>query len=285
MFRLVCSLVCWTLLAWAIPQLGRAQAGGQAAPAALSAPDPATARLLAEAARLQSEYHESEALAKYEQVLSKAPATYEALWPAAVLSIRIGSRYTDETRKAAYFSAARLYANRALVVRPDGAEGHYAEAFCLAAQAPLLTARGRLLAYREMRPHVFRATELRPEWADAWQLLGRWHYRVDHYNILERIFSRVFLGGMPTGASTFMAIDALRKAHELDPHRIQYAYDLARVYLNRGQQTRATAVLQEAVTLTPVTVDELETSRRCRRMLELLNRQLRRQVHRRLKRL
>jgi regulator of microtubule dynamics protein 3 len=283
--RLVCSFVCWILLTGAIPQPGRAQWAGRADPGAVAAPDPVTARLLAEAARLQSGYRDSEALAQYEQVLSKAPATYEALWQAAVLSIRIGSRYTDETRKAAYFTAARLYANRALVVRPDGAEGHYAEAFCLAAQAPLLTARGRLLAYREMRPHVFRATELRPEWADAWQLLGRWHYRVDHYNILERLFSRLFLGGMPTGASTFMAIEALRRAHELEPQRIQYAYDLARVYLNRSQQTRATAVLQEAVSLTPVTADELEISRRCRRMLEQLNRQLRRQVHRHLKKL
>lgn len=249
------------------------------------APTPTVAELLVQARSLQAQYHESEALAKYEQALSKAPATYEALWQAAVLSVRIGARYTDETRKSAYFAAARLYASRALVVHPDGAEGHYAEALTLANQATLLTARGRLLAYREMRPHVFRAVELRPEWAEAWQLLGRWHYRVDHYNPLERLFSRLFLGGMPAGASTFRAIDALQRAHELDPKRIQYAYDLARVYLNRSQQTRATAVLQEAVTLTPVTADELEISRRCRRMLEQLNRKLRRQISRHVRKL
>ncbi|WP_139922047.1 hypothetical protein [Hymenobacter sp. DG01] len=249
------------------------------------APAPTVAELLVQARSLQAQYHESEALAKYEQALSKAPATYEALWQAAVLSVRIGARYTDETRKSAYFAAARLYSSRALVVHPDGAEGHYAEALTLANQATLFTARGRLLAYREMRPHVFRAVELRPEWAEAWQLLGRWHYRVDHYNPLERLFSRLFLGGMPAGASTFRAIDALQRAHELDPKRIQYAYDLARVYLNRSQQTRATAVLQEAVTLTPVTADELEISRRCRRMLEQLNRKLRRQISRHVRKL
>ncbi|RSK25243.1 hypothetical protein EI290_17630 [Hymenobacter metallilatus] len=287
-----CCLARWVLLSWWLvlaPNLlaqPPAKSGKSARPAGgTAAPDPAIVQLLSEAGRLQAEYHESEALSKYEQILSKAPATYEALWQAAVLSVRIGSRYTDETRKSAYFAAARLYANRALVVQPDGAEGHYAEALTLANQATLLSARGRLLAYREMRSHVFRATELRPDWADAWQLLGRWHYRVDHYNIPERIFSRIFLGGVPASASTFMAVDALRKAHELEPKRIQFAYDLARVYLNRSQQTRATAVLQEAVALTPVTADELEISRRCRRMLEQLNRRLRRQVHHRLKRL
>ncbi|GGG51051.1 hypothetical protein GCM10011378_29060 [Hymenobacter glacieicola] len=267
---------------------GQARVLAQARPApktTVSIPDPVVADLLTQARALQAQYHESEALAKYEQALSKVPATYEALWQAAVLSVRIGARYTDETRKAAYFSAARLYASRALVVRPDGAEGHYAEALALSNQATLLTARGRLLAYREMRTHVFRATELRPDWAEAWQLLGRWHYRVDHYSPLERVFSRVFLGGTPAGASTFRAIDALRRAHELDPKRIQYAYDLARVYLNRSQQTRATAVLQEAVALTPVTADELELSRRCRRMLEQLNRKLRRQISRHVRKL
>ncbi|GAB3223691.1 hypothetical protein GCM10027346_02980 [Hymenobacter seoulensis] len=247
--------------------------------------EPSVTQLLAEAHVLQTKYQESEALAKYEQALGKAPATYEALWQAAVLSVRIGARYTDETRKSAYFGAARLYASRALVVQPDGAEGHFAEALTLANQATLLTARGRLLAYREMRPHVFRTTELRPNWAEAWQLLGRWHYRVDHYNLLERIYSRLVLGGMPAGASTIQAINALRRAHELEPKRIQFAYDLARVYINRGQNTRASSVLQEAVALTPVTADELEISRRCRRLLQQLNRKLQRTVHRHVKKM
>lgn len=249
-------------------------------PARPVAPEPGIAQLLAEAKTLQEQYHESEALAKYEQVLAKAPATYDALWQAAVLSVRIGTRYTDETRKSAYFSAARLYANRALVVLPDGGEGHYAEALALANQATLLAARGRLLAYREMKPHVFKAVARRPDWAEAWQLLGRWHYRVDHYNLLERAFSRLFLGGTPSGAGTRKAIDALVRAHELAPQRIEFCYDLARVHLNQGQRSRAIAVLQEAVSLTPLTAEELEISRRCRRLLEQLNRQLHRQIQR-----
>lgn len=239
---------------------------------------PAVAKLLSEARALETQYKESEALAKYEQALALAPATYEALWKAAVLSIRIGGRYSDETRKTAYFSAARLYSSRALVVRPEGGEGNYAEALALANQATLLTARSRLLAYREMKPYVFKAVEQRPNFADAWQLLGRWHYRVDHYNILERVFSRLFLGGTPSGASTTAAIEALTKAHELEPQRIQFAYDLARVQLNQGHRSQAIAALQEAVTVTPYTAEDLELSRRCRKLLVQLNRKMLRQL-------
>ncbi|SNC63352.1 Tetratricopeptide repeat-containing protein [Hymenobacter gelipurpurascens] len=282
LFRLAVLFLSLWLPLVCLPEAA-AQVSAAAEKAARPLADPVIRQLMTDAKTLQEQYHESEALAKYEQVLAKAPATYDALWQAAVLSVRIGARYTDETRKAAYFSAARLYANRALVVQPTEGEGHYAEALALSNQATLLASRGRLLAYREMKPHVFMAVARRPDWADAWQLLGRWHYRVDHYNLLERVFSRLFLGGTPSGAGTRKAIDALVRAHELAPQRIEFCYDLARVYLNQGQRSRAVAVLQEAINLTPVTAEELETSRRCRRLLEQLNRQLRRQLQRHIR--
>lgn len=240
-------------------------------------------QLLAEARALQQQYKESEALAKYEQVLAQAPGHYEALWQASVLSVRIGARYTDETRKAAYFAAARLYSTRALVVKPEGAESNYAEALALVNQATLLSNRGRLVAYKEMKPYVFKAVDKAPKWADAWQLLGRWHYRVDHYNVLEKAYSQLFLGGMPGSASTPKAIEALVKAHELEPKKIQFCYDLARVHLNQGQRTRASNVLQEAAQLTPVTSEELEMSRRCRALLIQLNRKMLKQLHHKVK--
>lgn len=230
------------------------------------------AKLLAEARSLQRKYLDSEALAKYEQVLGQDAKNYEALWQAAVLSVQIGGRYTDETRRSAYFTSAGQYAYKAFVAKSDGGDANYAVALAFANQATLLRARGRLLLYKEMQPYVFRAVARRPDWADAWQLLGRWHYRVDHYNVLERIYSELFLGGMPTGASSSKAIDALTRAHELDSTRIQFCYDLARVYQNQRQLDQAIAVLVESQRLEPVTSEELEVSRRCRNLLQQLAR-------------
>ncbi|QNE39313.1 hypothetical protein F1C16_06960 [Hymenobacter sp. NBH84] len=224
-------------------------------------------KLLKQAHMLQAAYQESEALGKYEEVLRQDSRCYEALWQAALLSVRIGARYTDETRRGAYFISARQFADRALVVQPMGGEGNYVVALSLVNRATLLTARSRLHAYKTMKPYVFMAVARCPEWADTWQLLGRWHYRVDHYNILERIFTKLFLGGMPGGAGSRKAIDALRRAHELDSTRIQFCYDLARVYRNQGQRRNARLILEEAVQLSPSTSDELEVSRRCRAML------------------
>ncbi len=247
--------------------------GSEALAATLSVPD--VGKLLAEARLLQRKYLDSEALAKYEQVLDEDAKNYEALWQAAALSVRIGTRYTDETRRSAYFTSAGQYAYRAFVAKSDGGEANYVVALSLVNQATLLRARGRLLMYKEMQPYVFRAVARRPDWADTWQLLGRWHYRVDHYNVLERVYSELILGGMPGGASSNKAVDALKRAHELDPKRIQFCYDLARVYQNQRQFDEAITVLVASQKLEPVTSEELEVSRRCRNLLQQLARKKR----------
>ncbi|MCR5890193.1 hypothetical protein LRS06_20930 [Hymenobacter sp. J193] len=235
-------------------------------------------KLLAEARALQRQYRDSEALDKYEQVLRQDDKNYEALWQAALLNLSIGRRYTDETRKSAYYTMARGYAERSWALRQEGPESNYAVALTLYNQATLLRAKDRLRAYRDMKAYVFMAVARRPDWSEAWQLLGRWHYRVDHYNLLERAFSGLFLGGRPDGASSRKAIDALQRAQELNPQRIEVYYDLARVFENQDRRAQALDILRRAATLTPFTTEELEISRRCRNLREKLERKVGRQT-------
>ena len=235
---------------------------------------PAVRKLVAEALFLEASFKDSEALAKFQEVLKEQPQHYYSLWQAAVLSVRIGQRYTDETRKAAYFDAARAYADRALLLQPEGGESNYAAALALFSQATLRTARARLTAFRDLRSHVVLAAERRPDWADAWALLGRWQYRVAHYSVLERLFSKLVLGGVPSGASTKKALASMEKAHELDSTRLQFCYDLARAYSYQGKRRKAVALLHYAIKLTPVTSDDLTMLRRCQQLLVPLERHL-----------
>ncbi len=231
-------------------------------------PDSALVRQrLRQAATLLTKYRESEALAEYQAVLKLNAQHYEALWRAAVLSVSIGNRYSDETRKKAYFGAAHQYAARALEIQPEGGESNYAMALALFSEAGLISARDRLRLFKQLRPHVYLAAERRPDMPEAWQLLGRWYYRVAHYNVLEKTFSRIFLGGYPQGASTKKALGALEKARELDPTRVQYCYDLARIYKYQGQRRRAITVLQEAIKLPTYTSEDLTVNRLCQQLL------------------
>ncbi|MVN75768.1 hypothetical protein GO988_05460 [Hymenobacter sp. HMF4947] len=232
------------------------------------APDSVALRVhLRQAATLQSKYKDSEALAEYQVALKLNPQHYESLWRAAVLSVSIGNRYSDETRKSAYFAAAHQYADRALAIQPEGGESNYAMALALFSEAGLMTARSRLAIFKQLRSHVYLAAERRPDMPEAWQLLGRWYYRVAHYNVLEKAFSRVVLGGYPQGASSKKAMEALEKARQLDPTRIQYYYDLARMYKYQGRRRRAIAVLQEAIKLPTYTSEDLTVNRLCQQLL------------------
>jgi tetratricopeptide (TPR) repeat protein len=222
---------------------------------------------LFQAASLANSFKDSEALGVYQEVLKIVPSHYLALWQSAVLSVKIGARYSDETRKSAYFYAGRSYADRALLLRPEGGESNYAVALALFNQATLYRAGARLRAYHDLRSHVYLATERRPDLAEAWQLRGRWQYRVAHFNVLERLYSRFVFGGVPDGGDSREAMAALEKAHELAPHSLQFCYDLARMYRYQGRRRRAIAVLREAERLPTITSEDLVVSRLCRKML------------------
>jgi tetratricopeptide (TPR) repeat protein len=223
--------------------------------------------LLVQASTLTNNFKDSEALAVYQEIIQAVPNHYLALWRAAVLSVKIGRRYSDETRKAAYFDASRQYADRALLLQPEGGESNYAVALALFNQASLYNAGARLKAYRDLRAHVYLATEHRPDMPEAWQLLGRWQFRVAHYNVLERLYSKFALGGVPSGGDSRNAIKSVEKAYELDPTNLQFCYDLARMYHYQGRRKRAIEVLREAEKIPAITSEDLVISRLCRQML------------------
>lgn len=230
--------------------------------------DPNAVRIkLFQAAALVNSFKDSEALAVYQEILKTTPVHYLALWQSAVLSVKIGARYSDETRKSAYFDLGRQYADRALLLRPEGGESNYAVALALFNQATLYREGARLSAFSDLRSHVYLATERRPDLPEAWQLRGRWQYRVAHYNILERLYSKIVLGGVPPGGDSKEAMADLEKARELAPKNLQFCYDLARMYAYQGRRRRAIALLREAERLPTFTSEDLVVSRLCRQML------------------
>ena len=242
---------------------------------------PAVRTKLFQAAELANAFKESEALGVYQEVLKINSQHYLALWQSAVLSVKIGARYSDETRKAAYFDAARQYADRALALRPEGGESNYAVALALFNQATLYKAGARLEAFRDLRSHVYLATEYRPDLAEVWQLRGRWQYRVAHYGLLERLYSKLVLGGVPSGGDSREAMLDLEKALALAPQRLSLYYDLARMYKYQGRRRRAIAALEAAQKIAPVTSEDLVILRLCSKLLPpLLRADARRQRQR-----
>ena len=227
--------------------------------------------LLKEANSLLHQYKDSEALEKFQLILLDNPDHYEALYKASLLKSRIGARYTDETEKIQYFTSAKVYAESALQVQPNGANSHYAMALAINNLSMVTGPKDRLVNLRIIKNHLDKAININPEHAAAWQLLGRWYYKAANLNFLESTATKFFTGAVPVGASNYRAIEALKKSIVINPLNISTFYDLAITYHDTKQTAESIQVLQEALKLNLITSEDLEISRRCKAMLQQIS--------------
>jgi regulator of microtubule dynamics protein 3 len=223
--------------------------------------------LIKEANQLYRQFKDREALAKFQMVLLQQPSNYEALYKTSLLNTRIGLRYADETEKLEYLAAAKGYAELALAANEEGADSHYAFALAVHNYSIVSGAKERILNIRLVKRHLEKTLRLNPQHAGAWQLLGRWHYKVANFNFLETAAAELLINGVPRGATNEKAIEAIRKSITYDPQNISGYYDLAVIYQDMKLKAESVAVLQDALALKLVTSEDLEISRRCKAML------------------
>lgn len=222
---------------------------------------------------LLEQRHEAEALDLCRRALHENPMQYEALWRASVLCSHIGARYSDETRQQQYFDEARALASIALDIHPTFATANYAMALAVTSDGSLAPLRGRLNSRLEEKFYLDAALRDEPNHADAWQLMARWHFKVGNYTVFETLASKLLLGRIPHDASNAQALAAIRRAIELNPGRVAYYYDLARMNALKGRHEAAKLALVEGAQHAEiVTTEDLAVSRQMERLLQQLQR-------------
>ncbi|QNF35041.1 hypothetical protein HUW51_20820 [Adhaeribacter swui] len=231
----------------------------------------ASDELVREANQLLGEYKDAEALQKFEEVLVVVPHHYEALYKISLLHSRIGLRYSDESQKSEHFLLAKNFAEKALEVNKHGSESNYVMALAISNLSFVSGAKARIGNLKTIKSYLDKSLAANPKNANAWQLLGRWHFKVANLNILECTISKILNGCAKTEASNALAVSALKKAIALDPNNLTYYYDLAVVYRETKEIDESIAVLQNATQLQPITSEDLELSRRCKVMLNELS--------------
>ncbi|MDQ4139009.1 MAG: hypothetical protein M3142_00660 [Bacteroidota bacterium] len=234
-------------------------------------PNNTSDELVREANQLLEEYKDVEALQKFEEVLVVNPDHYEALYKVSLLHSRIGFRYPDELQKGEHFLLAKEYAEKALKVKKSGAESNYVMALAIANISFVSGAKARISNLKEIKSYIDKSIAANPNYANAWHLLGRWHYKVANMNVFECTISKLVKGSTKSEASNNQAINCFQKAIKLDGTNLNYYYDLAVVYREMKEIDQSIAVLQNAMQVQPVTSEELEVSRRCKVMLNELS--------------
>lgn len=107
----------------------------------------------------------------------------------------------------------------------------------------------------EIREHLEKAAEYEPDFAPVWHLWGVWHSDVANISSAERTAASLISEGIPE-ADNETAEEYLKKAIELDDEHILFRLDLARHYLEIGEDEKAKEVLEKLIELEPQTKDD-----------------------------
>ncbi len=212
------------------------------------------------------------ALQKFEEALKLDAKCYEALWKASLLNTRIGNRYSDVISKIKYFDRAWKYADAALCERYWAAEANYVMALAVYNKGLASSVKDRMQSSKVIKYYLDEAICANPTYADAWQLMGRWHFKNANLNLAEKSAVNLFFGGVPLDASNEQAVEALENAIKYNPNNISAYFDLACVYRELQVNEKSKTMLQDAIGLKIMTSEELEISRRCKALLEEMDR-------------
>jgi tetratricopeptide (TPR) repeat protein len=225
--------------------------------------------VLEEAAKLEKDLKEAEALDTYISVLKIQPSNVKALCRAAELSGRIGSRFKDDNRKTEYFTAAKSYAEAALKQKQDYANANYAMAYVAMKMATVTKGKERAACLRDMKNYADSALLFNPNHAGALYITGKWNTEIYDLNVAEKAAVKVLFGGMPK-ASLEAAILNFEKARAANPWMLVNYLDLANTYVQNHSTGKAIEVLNKMVKMPPRTGDDESLKAAGRKLLASL---------------
>lgn len=219
--------------------------------------------LIAEGKKFKDMNKEEQALPFFVKAAEVEPNNYEALWNASLLMSRIGNRQTEVGMKTNYFRNAKDYAQKAVKVNPNDAEGYYVLSVAFGRIALIAGSKEKVAASTDIKENATKATQLNPNHAGAWHVLGLWNYKVMDLNFVERGFANLLFGGLPEGASNENAVECFNKAIKLNPSNVLYYKDLARAYVALNKTDDARRTCEKCLSLPSVGLDDAGYKKDC----------------------
>lgn len=226
--RLLASLVALALAAH--PQLGAAQNAAEH----IALGDSATNALQPDVA-----------LRHFQGAMTLDSANYEANWKAARAIADVakqieGNADSLKKRRDSLYTVGRGYAERAIRADSLGADGHYALAMVLGRLSRTKGSKERVRYAKQIFDEATRAVTLNPNHDGAHHVLGAWNAEVKRLSGIQRFFAKaLFGGGFMSAANWDDAVMHLERAVALNPQHIYHRLELAEVYADVGQFTKA----------------------------------------------
>jgi tetratricopeptide (TPR) repeat protein len=215
-----------------------APAAAQRAPESITAGDRAYAAL-----------RPADALRHFQAAIAADSTSYEAHWKAARAIADVakqidGDDGATKRRRDSLYTVGRGYAEAAVRLDPDDADGHYVVAMVLGRLSRTKGSKERVRFARTIYDEATRAVELRPDHDGAHHVLGAWHAEVKRLSGIQRFFAKtLFGGGFMDQASWDKAIEHLERSVAINPGYVYHRLELAEVYVDRKRYSRARELL------------------------------------------
>lgn len=199
--------------------------------------------------------HPDVALRHYQAALAIDSTTYEANWKAARAIADVakqiqGNADSLKRRRDSLYSVGRGYAERAIRADSTKADGHYVMAMVLGRLSRTKGSKERVRYAKLIFDEATRAVEINPNHDNAHHVLGVWNAEVKRLSGFQRFFAKaLFGGGFMSKANWDDAVDHLERAVAIHPDHIYHRLELAEVYADIGQNSKAREQLTIIATL------------------------------------
>ena len=184
-------------------------------------------------------------LRHYQAALAVDSMSYEANWKAARAIADIakqiqGNADSLKNRRDSLYSVGRTYAERAIRADSTRPDGHYALAMVLGRLSRTKGSKERVRYAKIIYDEATRAVQIDSNYDLAHHVLGAWNAEVKRLSGIQRFFAKaLFGGGFMDKANWPDAVMHLQTAVRLAPDHIYHRLELAEVYTDLGQYSKA----------------------------------------------
>jgi len=224
-------------------------------------------KLVKKADSLEAALNETAAYETFRQVLKADPRNYHSLWKCSELCSRIGNRQKVKEVKLDYFKAGRIYAETAIKVNPNGADGYYALSVAMGRKALIESGSERVKAVKEIKSNADKALAINPNHGRAWHVVGKWNYEVSNLSGLEKAALKIFYGGLQK-ATLVESIRCYEKAKQLEPAFALNNLELAKAYHRNDEDAKAIELLKALPNIPAKTEDDVRIKEEGKQLLK-----------------
>lgn len=212
--------------------------------------------LIKQADLLEKQMKETEAYAKFKEVVKHQPQHLYALIHCSELASRIGRIQTTKEKQVDFYKAAKIYAERALRVNSKDSDANMVMAVAFGRLSLMQSGKEKIAFVKEIKNFAEKAVAINPKNFKALHVLGKWHYEVSNLNAVEKTALKMFYGGLPK-ASFDSSLFFYQKAAALSPTFVLNYLEMAKVLYKLKKKEKAVEFLKHTIKLPDATSEDV----------------------------